>query len=603
MPRRVCYAHKRGECAHGDACKFIHSRSTGSSNSTGEVSVPHAVKDSSTKPPKKVSLGHRRKCYNYMYTGECARGDQCQYLHDVVMVQTQPTHTRAYVLMITGCGILSPDNHSFEKLLMSGGTGSGRDEMWHDISFTKHNFKWGQDEAAIEKIIANLRSGIYISTIICDLSCMSNQNHVRIFEERLGPTLRAYVHKGGCLAVTSFELGMVIDSLNRICGSNYERGGFYSAPCAPSMDNINAFKSIYPDHEGIEYYPKANFVRNVPLYERYISVSEPLEDYCEQSDTLVAIHKEGPNNGALAVFGDVNFEPTTCRLVHDFVMHKGIDCKPPPSFNAQDEVELQGPPSNSRLLNWIGKSTAPRYHTDDKLERSHIEYTTLKNNRRSAPCKQFPRPTNISSPIAGGSPTVPLRSSAVLLNPHIPESFLPRICSYCRLPGAKLKCTSCFQYRFCSPRCIDLAASVHRIVCRRNVEDLERNWRTTPYDHRRMLQEYPGYFQAPITELLNRCRERAERAFDAITANDIHSLHEALQWIDVNTTSDEAGLAVEGGLPAMTTLLAYASQQDGKVRLMSSLLHFGANPNLLDVSGKSVFTRLREIYRLQVNFE
>jgi len=467
MPRRVCYAHKRGECAHGDACKFIHSRSTGSSNSTGEVSVPHAVKDSSTKPPKKVSLGHRRKCYNYMYTGECARGDQCQYLHDVVMVQTQPTHTRAYVLMITGCGILSPDNHSFEKLLMSGGTGSGRDEMWHDISFTKHNFKWGQDEAAIEKIIANLRSGIYISTIICDLSCMSNQNHVRIFEERLGPTLRAYVHKGGCLAVTSFELGMVIDSLNRICGSNYERGGFYSAPCAPSMDNINAFKSIYPDHEGIEYYPKANFVRNVPLYERYISVSEPLEDYCEQSDTLVAIHKEGPNNGALAVFGDVNFEPTTCRLVHDFVMHKGIDCKPPPSFNAQDEVELQGPPSNSRLLNWIGKSTAPRYHTDDKLERSHIEYTTLKNNRRSAPCKQFPRPTNISSPIAGGSPTVPLRSSAVLLNPHIPESFLPRICSYCRLPGAKLKCTSCFQYRFCSPRCIDLAASVSTI-CYRN---------------------------------------------------------------------------------------------------------------------------------------
>eukprot|EP00602_Paraphysomonas_sp_CaronLab_P007777 CAMPEP_0185028322 /NCGR_PEP_ID=MMETSP1103-20130426/13960_1 /TAXON_ID=36769 /ORGANISM="Paraphysomonas bandaiensis, Strain Caron Lab Isolate" /LENGTH=489 /DNA_ID=CAMNT_0027562703 /DNA_START=294 /DNA_END=1763 /DNA_ORIENTATION=- len=443
------------------------------------------------------------------------------------MVSDTPPKPRAYMLLITGCGILSPENSSFESLLMSGGTGGERSKIWDDISFTKHNFKWGIDEVAIQKIITDLRCGIYMGAIICDLSCMSTQEHVRIFQDKLEPTLRAYVHMGGYVAFPTFELGMIVENVNQMFGSDWRSGGFYSAPCHPCAENMETFSSIFPGHEKMEYCPKANYIRNVPFVERcmVVNVTDCSSSICDpdeaNDDVVVAVHRKGPNGGMIAVFGDVNFEPETCRLVHDFVMGRAALGPAPAAFDSDFEEQL------------------------------------MNSQRRG-------------------------------------------ICGWCIRPNATVGCKCCRRATYCDGRCRDLASPVHRLICGRRIDMIEREWRIMPYSHRQGLQLYPGYLDADVASLLERCRRRAEHAFDAITANDVDTLNVCLEMIDANTTAEEAGLADVGGLPVGTTLLAYAAQQDNKVHLMSTLLHRGANPNLVDARGQSVFESLRDVWRLQV---
>ena len=65
----ICYAHEKGECSRGDACRFSHD---------GGKTVGSGAAQAWAKPP----------CFAFQ-KGECWRGDECRFSHEVEGEKTE----------------------------------------------------------------------------------------------------------------------------------------------------------------------------------------------------------------------------------------------------------------------------------------------------------------------------------------------------------------------------------------------------------------------------------------------------------------------------------------------------------------------------------
>mmetsp|Transcript_33372 Transcript_33372/g.73190 ORF Transcript_33372/g.73190 Transcript_33372/m.73190 type:complete len:371 (+) Transcript_33372:191-1303(+) len=67
--KRMCYAFQRGECPHGDRCKFSHDPAHGGKYTEGSIGYRNAMR-------------RHKMCYEFERTGTCKYGDKCVYSHD-----------------------------------------------------------------------------------------------------------------------------------------------------------------------------------------------------------------------------------------------------------------------------------------------------------------------------------------------------------------------------------------------------------------------------------------------------------------------------------------------------------------------------------------
>jgi len=69
LDKTACFAWAKGQCTHGDACKFAHE----GQGACAKVSAPGMG--------KKWADQSTRVCLNFRKKGRCAKGDQCPFKH------------------------------------------------------------------------------------------------------------------------------------------------------------------------------------------------------------------------------------------------------------------------------------------------------------------------------------------------------------------------------------------------------------------------------------------------------------------------------------------------------------------------------------------
>lgn len=420
------------------------------------------------------------------------------------------------------------------------------EHLWSDLSITTRSFGWGEHQESADEIINEIRSGKFTAIVVSNLSSMSSDGvHIVKFVSMIGRSLQAFVHEGGHVAFPSSELGMIVESINSLFGSQWRQSSYYRTTVGASAENLHNVRNFFPNFYTEIYSAKSVYLRNVPENERcfgvlsssraeslsmilsgHVDVSRKdtgsiMEPFGESEyDVSIAVRKYGTNGGCVLVTGDVNFEYTTCQLISDFIhtrVNLGVAVR---AFGADLEDAI------------------------------------------SPPIKQ---------------------------DTH---------CGYCKASGPPKKCSRCMQERYCNEDCQRGAWTAHKHFCGKSMESMRAQWKLMK-PKTRVLLSSRTYTSPAMNEFLDEMRAKAESAFDAICDNDVASLEALLQQLDVNTTSDDAKLCGGMGLSSGKTLLAYVMDQEQRVDLIRLLLRHNADVNCVDADGKSVFTILYEIYCMQ----
>jgi hypothetical protein len=230
--------------------------------------------------------------------------------------QPQQQQQQQQVLVIEGCSLFLGEDPVGEQLL-TGHDGHSQ-SLWKDCVLTRTDFDFGEDRGKIDCIKEQLRSGRFTSVIVSNLSQMSNSNHVQKFVRCIGPSLKAFVYQGGYIAFPTAELAVILDPvINSIFGTTWVFHSYTRDHISPNItgSSMGVCHKYFPTFMKMKQRPfsaKSIFIQNVPEHEHCFGISG-------SGAVSVAVHCQGPNSGSIAVFGDVNFEVSTCDLVADFI--------------------------------------------------------------------------------------------------------------------------------------------------------------------------------------------------------------------------------------------------------------------------------------------
>jgi len=440
----------------------------------------------------------------------------------------------AKVLLITGCGLEGPDIESASNYLFS----SDVSTVWDRFEIVECNYGWGHDRDKVEKIVNELRSGKYRAAIVWNLS-LPIQRYLPRFEKLLGPSLKAFVYKGGYIAFPTVELGTIVDTINRLFESTWRQSSYISTTCGPlsemaqSPQHLELATFFFPGMLDLQHTAKTVHLRGVPCHERVFFA--PSRVNLSETDTKVAVHVYGPARGGVAVLGDVNLETNTILLLNAFILSRFLNPKEKP----ETVVSFGGTVINC----------------------------TMSFNRTLE--EQLVPPRDLSA------------------------------CTSCTAPGAAKMCSRCCEERYCDVNCQRDAWLFHRLVCGLSIDQLRVNWKHMPIQDRHLFREHE-HSSEELVYFLEEMKMRAEEAFEAVLDGNMDDLTQSLQLLDIDTTSDDAGLSAGIGLTSRLTLFHYAIQQDQKVAMAERLLSMGANVNCVDDKGESAFISLYLIFRRKI---